>query len=339
MLVKRCSVTVKASRRAMTTDFHQTRMLGAAEPPFHEELELVWGRAWGAHDEVGRLRTVLVRDPADALTRIESGMWDPEAGALVDPEGQWYWTRDTPPDNERAVEQHRGLVGALEREGVEVVVAESLGPDFPKAMYVRDPLVTVPGGAIINRMGVRMRRGEEAVITREVAAAGMPILTTLIGTATAEGGSFVKLREGVAVFGTSIRCNQQGAEQIRAVLERLGWRLIVVTLPGYTIHVDLHLAMLDLDLALINAAGLPFTFIEELKAMGVELLHAHPEEAWAVNMLALAPRRVLMAEGSPRTVEQLTDAGVEVITVPYDEFHPNGGGIHCSTMELVRDRA
>jgi N-dimethylarginine dimethylaminohydrolase len=323
----------------MTSDFHQTQMASAAEPPFLDEVAEVWGRPWGAHDEVGVLRTVLVRDPGSSLARIQSGLRDADVGALLDPAGQWYWTRETPPDLERAAEQHGGLIRALEDEGVEVLVAPPLGQAFPKSMYVRDPLVTVPGGAIINRMGVRMRRGEEAAVTREVTAAGMPILATLTGTATLEGGSFSKLGSGVAALGTSIRCNAAGAAQLRVVLERLGWRLIVVPLPGYTIHIDLHLAMLDLDMALINAPGLPFTFIEELKAMGIELLHANPHEAWAVNMLALGPRRVLMAEGSPRTVEQLTSADVEVVTVPYDEFHPNGGGVHCSTMELVRDPA
>jgi N-dimethylarginine dimethylaminohydrolase len=28
-----------------------------------------------------------------------------------------------------------------------------------------------------------------------------------------------------------------------------------------------------------------------------------------------------------------------VIPIPYDEIHHNGGGIHCSTMELLRDPA
>jgi len=35
----------------------------------------------------------------------------------------------------------------------------------------------------------------------------------------------------------------------------------------------------------------------------------------------------------------LVAAGVEVITIPYDEIQKNGGGIHCSTIELVRERA
>jgi N-dimethylarginine dimethylaminohydrolase len=323
----------------MSTDLHQTRMASAAEPPFHAEIEEVWGRPWGAHDEVGELKVALVRPPGPALERISADAWDPDLQALVDPGGGWYWTRREPPDLERAAHQHRGLVTTLCDQGIEVVQAAPMGDRFTKAMYVRDPLVTVPGGAIVARMGVRMRRGEEPDITRTVAEVGLPVLATLTGSATLEGGSFVKLRDGVAALGTSIRCNEAGAEQLEEVLARIGWRLIVVPLSGYTIHLDLHLAMLDLDLALVDTAGLPYAFLAELERMGVELVHAHPGEEWGLNLLALAPRRVLMAEGSPRTAERLADAGVEVLTIPYDELQPNGGGVHCSTMELIREPA
>jgi len=30
---------------------------------------------------------------------------------------------------------------------------------------------------------------------------------------------------------------------------------------------------------------------------------------------------------------------MEVIAIPYDEIQKGGGGVHCSTMELVRDPA
>jgi N-dimethylarginine dimethylaminohydrolase len=321
-------------------DLHQTRMEAAAEPPFHDELTAVWGAEWGASDEVGRLRRVLMRRPGEELAAVRGDAWDEEAGALVDPDGRWYWTDRTPPDLERVAAQHAGLVSTLEREGVEVVLAEPLGGGFVKAMYARDPLITVPGGAIIGRMAVRARRGEEAAVTREVAAAGLPILATVTGTGTLEGGSFVKLRPGLAAFGTSIRCNAEGARQLRETLARIGWELIVVPLPGYTIHLDLHLAMVDAGKALIDAAGLPFDFLERLREEGIETIRADTSEGeWSLNALALSPGRVLMAEGTPRTADLLAGHGVEVVTVAYDELHKNGGGVHCSTMELLRERA
>ena len=104
-------------------------------------------------------------------------------------------------------------------------------------------------------MAVRARRGEEADITRIVAREGLPILSTITGTGTLEGGSFVKLQPGLAAFGTSIRCNAEAAEQLREVLARIGWELLVVPLPGYTIHIDLHLAMVDVDRALVDVPG------------------------------------------------------------------------------------
>ncbi len=323
----------------MIANLVQTRMATAAEPPFLDAVEEVWGRRWGAHDETGVLRSVLVRPPSRGLARVRADAWDPEAGALVDPDGRWYWTDRRPPDLQRIADQHRGLVHALVDEGVDVVLAPAMNDAFTKSVYVRDPLVTVPGGAIIGRMAVLMRRGEEADLTRVVAGAGMPILATMTGTATLEGGSFVKLRNGVAALGTSIRCNPEAAEQLREVLARIGWELVVVPLPGYTIHLDMHLGMLDVDLALADVGSLPYTFLTRLASMGIDLVPAEAGEIWGLNLLALGPRRVLMAEGSPATAARLRDAGVDVRTVAYDEVHRNGGGVHCSTMELVRDPA
>jgi N-dimethylarginine dimethylaminohydrolase len=273
------------------------------------------------------------------LSRVRADAWDEEAGALVDPAGRWYWTDRRPPDLDRLAAEHAGLVAALRDEGVEVVVAPAMPDAFTKAVYVRDPIVTVPGGAIVGRMAVLMRRGEEADLTRVVAGAGMPVLATMSGTATLEGGSFVKLRNGIAALGTSIRCNDEAADALREVLARIGWELVVVPLPGWTIHLDMHLAMLDSDLALADVGGLPYTFLTRLDDMGVGLVRAEPGEIWGLNLLALGPRRVLMAEGSPVTEGRLRDAGVEVRTIPYGAIHRNGGGVHCSTMELVRDPA
>jgi N-dimethylarginine dimethylaminohydrolase len=261
-----------------------------------------------------------------------------EAGALVDPDGHWYWTDRAAPDLQRVADEHAGLVAALRAEGVTVDVAPSMGAAFTKAIYTRDPLVTTPHGAIIGRMGVRMRRGEEPDITRLVADLGMPIVGTITGTGTLEGGSYSKLRPDLHVLGTSIRCNQEGARQLRTLLGLMDIELLVVPVPGWSIHIDLHLALVDHDRALVDAERLPYDFLVGLREMGFELIEADPTEAWGLNLLCLSPGRVLMAEGSPRSAQKLAKAGVEVVEIPYSEIQKNGGGVHCSTMELVRDR-
>ena len=85
---------------------HQNMMAPAAEPPFLAELESVWGRPWGAYDEVGPLQRVLVRRPGDELGRIDAAAWDERAQALVDPDGMWYWTDRAAPDLELVAAQH-----------------------------------------------------------------------------------------------------------------------------------------------------------------------------------------------------------------------------------------
>ncbi|MDO8210250.1 dimethylarginine dimethylaminohydrolase family protein [Conexibacter sp. CPCC 206217] len=325
----------------LPSGFHQLLTPPQPDPPFHDrdELERTWGCRWGADDEIAKLRRVLVRRPGRELAAVRADAYRPQLDALVDDGGAWHWTGSAAPDLQLLQAQHAGLVAALEREGVEVTVAEPLDPRLTKAMYVRDPVVTVRGGAIVGRPAPRMRRGEEAAITREVAALGMPILGTIVGSGTLEGGSFAKLRPGLAALGTSVRCNDDGAEQLRELLRRIGWELLVVPLPGFVVHLDIHFAMVDVDRALVNAEGLPYTFMEELARRGIECIWADPDEPWALNLLALAPGRVLTSESAPRTAELLRGHGVEVVTIPYDEAHKNGGGVHCSTQELLRDDA
>ena len=151
-----------------------------------------------------------------------------------------------------------------------------------------------------------MRRGEEADVTRVVAGAGMPILATITGTGTLEGGSFVKLRPGVAAFGTSIRCNDEAAAQLREVLARIGWELLVVPLPR--LHDPPRPAPGDgrrRPRARRRRPACRTRSSRSSSRRGIETIHPEPGEAWALNVLCLRPGRVLMAEGSPRTAERL----------------------------------
>jgi N-dimethylarginine dimethylaminohydrolase len=56
-----------------------------------------------------------------------------------------------------------------------------------------------------------------------------------------------------------------------------------------------------------------------------------------VNMITVEPRLVVMPTGASKTRQLLAAEGVESIEVPYDEVMKYGGGIRCTTMQLVRD--
>jgi N-dimethylarginine dimethylaminohydrolase len=44
----------------------------------------------------------------------------------------------------------------------------------------------------------------------------------------------------------------------------------------------------------------------------------------------------MMHSDAPRTIAAVREAGVEVIEVPYSEFHKAGGGLACATQLILR---
>ncbi|TVR69603.1 MAG: amidinotransferase [Sphaerobacteraceae bacterium] len=322
------------------------RMPPVAEPAFEETAmqERVWGRHWGVHNDVGRLRMVAVHRPGDEINLIDPNKYDPSVAAVLDIDEAWYWRDEGGPDLPLMQSQHDGLVAALKAEDIDIVEVDC-SPTNPHATFTRDMAFSVKGGAIVSRMGLvgkepgYGRRGEEAFITRKLAEIGMPILHTIHGTGLMEGGSFTFLTNDVAAVGMSFRGNESAARQIEGVLNEQGVRLIRVPLTGFSLHIDGGLVMVDHDKALVNVTRLPYWFLDELAELGIELIHAWPTEGKAVNSLAVRPGKVIIAAGCPRTVERLNDRGVETVEIPYDEVLKNGGGIHCSTLPLIRDES
>jgi N-dimethylarginine dimethylaminohydrolase len=44
-----------------------------------------------------------------------------------------------------------------------------------------------------------------------------------------------------------------------------------------------------------------------------------------------------MSAHAEMTANKLQDAGVEVVLIEYSEIHKKGGGVHCSTLPLIRE--
>ncbi len=313
-----------------------------ASPPFEDEAELErhWGRAWGIDNDVGQIRSILVHRPGTRDGGGRSSKTYPGNRLVRRCRAGWYFQSETPPDVPAMQAEHDALVTALKAAGVEVFHAEGVGGGRLKSCYTRDPLIMVKGGAIVCRMGARIRRGEELATTRTLAKIGVPILRTISGAGIMEGGSFAWIDSSTAAIGVGVRVNRDGALQVAEVLKRQGVELLIVDLTGYDIHLDVSFLMVDKDLALVNPFGLPYSFMEELKARGIHLVEIDPaDNPWINNSLAIAPGRLLMPEGATnRTLDALARHGVTWSTIPYDAMHKNGGGIHCSTTPLRRDR-
>lgn len=317
-----------------------------AKPVFEdgEMQRRVWGRRWGVFNDVGTLKTILMHRPGEEMNRITADRYDPAIDALIDDEEQWYFRSEHGPDLPGMQTEHDALVRILTDHGVEVVHVEG-GPGDPNAMFVRDMGMVVNGGIIISRMGPvgkafgTGRRGEEAYISKKVAEIGMPILHTIHGEGLMEGGSFCFLDESHAAIGLSKRGNRCAADQVRKVLEVQGIELVEIPLVGFSMHVDGAIVMIDHDKALINVERLPYWFLDYLKELDIEPIQADYRDArLAVNCLALSPGEIIMDELASWTAEKLSNMGVETILTPYAECRKHGGGIHCSTLPLVREK-
>lgn len=313
----------------------------AAEPAFesHEQQAALWGREWGCDNDVGKLRMVLMHRPGDELNVVDPAKRIPEINSFGDVEQGWFWRGDTLPPLDVLQAEHDALVKLLQDEAVEVVMVDGVGEDRMKSCYTRDSMIAVKGGAIVPRLGPKIRRGEEVQSYRTVSHLGMPVLRTIHGSGLMEGGSFMWLDSKTAVVSRSTRGNEEGARQIEEVLNVQGVELMRVDVTGYRLHIDGMIVMLDVDKAIINPSQLPFWFLGELERRGIRTVSVRPEDPVStVNCLAIAPSRVVMSEGvGERTMEELDKLGVTVLQTPYNNMYLGGGGIHCSTAPLIRD--
>jgi N-dimethylarginine dimethylaminohydrolase len=309
---------------------------------YDDELKHIWGKNWGAQSEIGKLREVLVHRPGSEIAPPKKDL-------------KWYGMKSVP-DVSRAVEQHDRFVEILKDEGVKV---HYLNPD-PKAKGpyapfqglwgTRDFGFVVRGGAIVHRMALPWDRGAESWWAKRVMELGCPILYTVRGYGTFEGGNVVWLDPAHVCIGKSIRTNQEGIDQVSAILASMGVEEIkIVPIPGWLenvdwpaggfAHLDCVFGYVDSGVALIYPPGVPYDFLEYLQEKEINLIEVPPEEAkdYACNTLALEPGKIIMLEGFEATRKKLEKEAVEVITVNMSEFIKLGGGPHCASSPLIRD--
>lgn len=106
------------------------------------------------------------------------------------------------------------------------------------------------------------------MLTKNVAAHGVPILRTINGTGTLEGGNFAIIDPKHAAIGYSQRTNMEGIRQVKEILEPLGMEVIVVPMTGYALHIDGAFTMVDVDKALVNVTKASSTSSAEVKRAG-----------------------------------------------------------------------
>lgn len=304
----------------------------------------VWGDGFGVRDSVGKIRKILVHCPGDELLQLKDGRFEEEADAriLTDDKGRIrnYFKSHELPDIDRMQQQHHKLTEILKENGIEVYEFTDPSGYWTNLTYTRDIALMTPKGVILNRFAMYFHQGETKLAQEFFTRMGIPIIGAIQGTGTMEGGSFSLLDEHTAIVGRSVRINDEGIEQLRNILSYQGIDLIVVDIPAYYIHLDETFVPVDKDKVLCSTFILPFWFLQELKSRGYQIIECDRDDPMMTNnCIAIEPGKVIVSAAGTKTIENLKEAGVEVIPVDFSEVFKLGGGIHCSTLPLLRDKA
>ena len=284
--------------------------------------------SYGGQNMIDPLRRVLVRRPDEAF-----GGADP---------ARWHYT--SRPDLDEARREHDALVDLLRSAGAEVIDHSEPQPERADSIFVFDPVLITDRGTVLLRMGKALRRGEEEALGRRLQEAGVPILGALRGEATAEGGDLLWLDRHTLAAGQGFRTNAEGLRQLREILAPLGVEVVPVELPYFggpeaCLHLLSMISLVDHDLAVVYPSLLAVSFWRLLRDRGIRLIEVPDEEfpTQGPNILALAPRKVLMLEGNPVTQRLLEEAGCEVLTYRGREISLKAeGGPTCLTRPVWR---
>jgi N-dimethylarginine dimethylaminohydrolase len=212
------------------------------------------------------------------------------------------------------------------------------------SIYPRDNVLVSPKGLILCNMGRVSRTPEAAVNVAVYEALGHKIAGQIMAPGTLEGGDFIWIDEQHAAVGLGPRTNKEGVRQLQAILGN-EVDLHVVDLPDPehpddVLHLMSIISPIDQNLALIYRPFMPQNFILWLEARGVEFVDV-PEEEYlpmGCNVLAIAPRSVVMLENLPGVKAGLEQAGCSVQTYRGMEISRKGeGGPTCLTRPLMRE--
>ena len=314
----------------------------------------IYGRECGANG-IGRLREV-------ALVNITES----ERFPLYDSDPLYFPTMGLSHDDldiDRMRDQSLAYQAKLEQHGVTVHRIDfpqpAVGAYGPmRSTWAANELLVVRGGSIIEKVAISpfgTGRAEYLALWA-FSRLGIPPISTITGKGVCEAGPCFWLAEDVFVTGRGLAYNQSGIDQLLPVVARSSgldedeMTTLVINFPGKVYfnpatgqshHPDMALGSLDVDKVIAFPASLDFRTYEWLRKRGYKIVEVEADEQRLfapANVMTLEPGVVVMHAEAPKAIAAVRKLGVEVIETPYSEFLRIGGGLHCSTLRLLRDK-
>jgi len=283
--------------------------------------------------EYGKIVSLLVKHPKDAFHTQDN----------VDK--QWrnlFYT--SKPDVLKAQDDYEAFLEIFTSNGIEVNILKANEETGLDSIYVRDASITTNSGIILCSMGKGAREGEPKQHKTFYEQNEIPIIGSVNGPGTVEGGDVAWIDESTFAIAWGYRTNKEGIDQMRGLMKGNVEEFIVVPSPHFRGPTDVFHLMsvfspVDKNLAVVYSPLMSVPFRQELIRRGIELVEVPESEfdSLGCNVLAIAPRVCVMTEGNPITRSRLEAAGAEVITYKGEEISLKGnGGPTCLTRPLKR---
>jgi len=247
------------------------------------------------------------------------------------------------PDFDEAVAEYGALVEVLAQTGAEIIELGPMEQANLDSIYVRDSLIVSTKGLVKAGMGKAQRQAEPAENARLLYENGENIAGEIELPGMVEGGDLVWLDDETLLAGLGYRTNQQGVDQLHAILGA-GVSIETFDLPHFkgprdVFHLMSVLSPVDENLAVVYLPLMPVRLAQYLESRGIGFVEVPDDEfhSMGCNVLAIAPRHVVMVAGNSETERRLKDAGCTVDVIKADEISRKGeGGPTCLTRPLVR---
>jgi dimethylargininase len=240
------------------------------------------------------------------------------------------------PDPSLLADEHERFRAALADAGTEVLVARG-EPGNLDSIYVYDPVLVTPHGAILLQPGKPGRRGEPGALEPDLP---LEVLGRLEDDERAEGGDTVWLDEHTLLVGHTYRTSRAGIEALRRLLS--GVDVLAFPLPhfhgrGEVLHLRSLLNPLTPELVVGYLPLMPVPLVELLESRGIRVVEVPDEEfeTMGPNVFGLPGHRALALAGNRVTRQRLETTGIEVVEYDGDEISRKGdGGPTCLTLPL-----
>lgn len=235
-------------------------------------------------------------------------------------------------DTEKAMQQHKQFLEALQREGVET---DLLNPSeaFPEQVFTRDIGFTVGDTVYIAEMASEIRQGEEGVLQKWLTKNDFQ--AEALGGNRVEGGDVLIDRDTVFV-GISSRTCKNAIDELQKKLPEFD--VIPISFDEKYLHLDCVFNILSPTEALIYEEALNQETIDMLSKR-YTLLPVDKQEQFALgtNVLSIGGRRVFSQPQNTKVNALLKANDFRVIEVDFSEIIKSGGAFRCCTLPLIRE--